>query len=48
MSYEFAYRFWYFASDNGGRSRRVVQIQAPDYPAGRGSSSPRARAAPAP
>ena len=32
MSYELAYRFWFFANDNGGRSRRVVQHKPPDYP----------------
>ena len=32
MSYPIAYRFWYFANDNGGQSRRAVQDKAPDYP----------------
>ena len=32
MSYELAYRFWFFANDNGGQARRAVQRRPPDYP----------------
>jgi hypothetical protein len=32
MSYELAWRFWFFANDNGGRMRRAVQRRPPDYP----------------
>ena len=32
MSYELAWRFWFFANDNGGHARRAVQHRPPDYP----------------
>ena len=32
MSYELAWRFWFFASHNRERARRAVQHRPPDYP----------------
>ena len=32
MSYSLAWRFWYFANDNGHRPRRWKQDKPPDYP----------------
>jgi hypothetical protein len=32
MSYEPAWRFWFFANDNDGHARRAVQYRPPGYP----------------